>query len=614
MVHAPDCDRRPDFLLHGTYLAWFQGRSSTRNRVRVKFAAPSAVPPAWRLVRWLLLLAFLPASTALLAGVPLTVDRLEADVPLADAAAVLAGDYDARWAVQPQAWIVPSPRHGTWYRISLRQPWSSTYSPMLRIFDPPGLHVRAWLPPDYVAQTASVYEPLADRGFTRESLVFRLPLDLGAGVPLYVHLAPERAIPRAIDVELVTVARAEDLVKARLEIFFPAIQLATVLVMLAFFFVLRERMYAYFVGHVVFLVLHELYSFGVGYDLPVLKWLTPLEVGPVWLMAALAAWLLCEFTRGYLKLPRTARGLDRILRLARWPLLGGAVMAMLPGLPTGWLSLALGSVFGVLVPLLILAGVQRWRRGDRSGAFYVCAWTPALSLVLVRVAQIQLDLPLPGWLVFSLPAAFAFSSVVLAFGLADYTLSVRKERDTATRLAARDPLTGTFNRRAILESLDNAFRHAREGRRPLSLLFLDLDHFKDINDRLGHAAGDTCLRALVDPIHSELREGDALGRYGGEEFLVVLPGATAANARLIAERIRTRVEAMRLVTAGEHVCFTLSIGVAGLDASVATADDLIERADRALYAAKAAGRNCVRTNQAGQHASVAAPMPSGTPD
>ncbi len=110
-------------------------------------------------------------------------------------------------------------------------------------------------------------------------------------------------------------------------------------------------------------------------------------------------------------------------------------------------------------------------------------------LVIVRVLQLRMQWPLPLWLEFGLPAALAYANLVLAFVLAGQTLSFRYERDVAHRLAERDPLTGVLNRRAILARLRSEFAKARQTGEPLSLLFLDLDHFKNVNDSYGHRAG-----------------------------------------------------------------------------------------------------------------------------
>jgi diguanylate cyclase (GGDEF)-like protein len=104
------------------------------------------------------------------------------------------------------------------------------------------------------------------------------------------------------------------------------------------------------------------------------------------------------------------------------------------------------------------------------------------------------------------------------------------------------------------------------------------------------------LRAVIGPIAGELRQGDALGRYGGEEFLILLPGAAASDAEIVAERIRRRVQEMPMLVSGTRIGLTVSLGVAAVDTEVAIPDDLVERADAALYRSKSGGRNQVSTH------------------
>ena len=542
-----------------------------------------------------MVLLFLLAARAMAQSIPVVVERLEPAVAENAAPQIVAGRYDNRFVAQDYVAITPSPQHHIWYRVRLSADWKADRAPVLRIFDPQGLVIRAYLPPAYLGVTDSIYDAQSNPGFSRHALTFVLPRTLKANVPIYLDVAPERAIPRQLAINDVVVAHVSDLAYSQLDVLFPAIQLATVLVMLCFFVALRARVYGYFVGHVFFLVVYELYEFGIGYTLPPLSLLAPLHARPMWLAATLAAILLLEFSSQFLELGRIAPRLDRILAAFRWPLAALALCAAIPALSTGWwVEDALCIIFLVMAPLLVATGLLSWQRGGRSGGFYLCAWIPGLLFVIVRVLQLGLHWPLPIWLEFALPAAFAFSSIVMSLGLADHTLLIRHERDVANRLAERDALTGVLNRRAILEQLRVAFLRARESEAPLSLLFLDIDHFKHVNDSYGHRAGDQCLRGLIDPIASELRQGDAFGRYGGEEFLIVLPGAAAVNAAVVAERIRARVEVLPLLISGTRIGLTLSVGIAAFDASVATPDDLIERADAALYQSKTAGRNLVR--------------------
>lgn len=160
------------------------------------------------------------------------------------------------------------------------------------------------------------------------------------------------------------------------------------------------------------------------------------------------------------------------------------------------------------------------------------------------------------------------------------------------RLAMHDELTGIYNRRHIVELLERQRQLFNRHGTPCSLALFDIDHFKQVNDRHGHAAGDEVLVAFVQRIQSLLRLEDAFGRYGGEEFLLVLPETHAAKAQLLAERIRQEVAASPLVILPQSLQVTLSCGIAELrgDEDV---DVWLNRADAALYRAKAAGRDRV---------------------
>jgi diguanylate cyclase (GGDEF)-like protein len=176
--------------------------------------------------------------------------------------------------------------------------------------------------------------------------------------------------------------------------------------------------------------------------------------------------------------------------------------------------------------------------------------------------------------------------------------------------ASHDALTGLANRRSAEERLEAACADAQRHHEPLSVLVLDLDHFKRINDRHGHAAGDQVLQGVGRILHQELRGGDLGARYGGEEFLVLLPHCTGGQAVDIAERIRERIAAMRIHVDGKILRITVSIGVSSLVADESAAA-LVARGDAALYAAKAGGRN--RCAAAPARPSPILPLPPGVP-
>lgn len=162
----------------------------------------------------------------------------------------------------------------------------------------------------------------------------------------------------------------------------------------------------------------------------------------------------------------------------------------------------------------------------------------------------------------------------------------------ALNQAFRDPLTGAGNRILLNDSLKREMELSKRFDYDLSILMLDLDHFKNINDGFGHLAGDEILKAVVDQIKTCVRQTDICFRYGGEEFLVLLNNANLANARLIAERIRMTISELTVDTTKGPLQVTVSTGLAMMKKDD-TQQDLINRADQALYQAKHSGRNKV---------------------
>jgi diguanylate cyclase (GGDEF)-like protein len=165
-----------------------------------------------------------------------------------------------------------------------------------------------------------------------------------------------------------------------------------------------------------------------------------------------------------------------------------------------------------------------------------------------------------------------------------------------SEVTARDTLTGLFNRGYVLEKIDSEMNRAVRHGSPMSFLMLDIDHFKQVNDTYGHPAGDEVLRSVGKLLRESCRIYDIPGRYGGEEFCILLPETKPVNTTAVAERIRNRLAKTTLNVGEANINVTASIGVAGLESpqeGLVSPTSLIDRADRALYAAKSRGRNRV---------------------
>lgn len=267
-------------------------------------------------------------------------------------------------------------------------------------------------------------------------------------------------------------------------------------------------------------------------------------------------------------------------------------------------------VLALSVVLQLVAAVFALRAIQHSGRFRY-PWLALAVALLLMVERRALPLvaalnDVPADFVNSLFGLLISAFMMLAlFGLVRMLNELRNTEIELRLLATTDALTGLLNRRQLLLELEAEIRRAQRGGRPLSVLMLDIDHFKAVNDRYGHAVGDEVLINAMVRCRQELRSIDLLGRLGGEEFAVVLPEADAAEALVAANRLRLSLAQTPLVTSVGPLTITISIGSVTMQPeTVAHATDapqpteimqqLLKDADDAMYIAKREGRNCVR--------------------
>jgi diguanylate cyclase (GGDEF)-like protein len=304
-------------------------------------------------------------------------------------------------------------------------------------------------------------------------------------------------------------------------------------------------------------------------------------------------------------------------------------------LPALWLAACLVPAFmasipyrivlssGLVAPLLAMAAVEFWRgRGEHlpsrwpiivilaSFALFFAARIPLIGVAPFPFGALPME---HGWV-----GAFNLLMFAHTILLSVLFVSLSKERlelDQRTK-AQTDPLTGALNRRAFIGRGERLLqRHAHE-RAPLCLVFLDLDHFKSLNDRFGHSGGDDVLMRFVGLLNASIRPTDFLFRIGGEEFCCLLPYTTTEQAHRVAERIRHQFEMTTVDIAGSPVKATTSLGIASTEAFGYELDTLMRRADMAVYAAKRSGRNRVMVANPGDEMPAAgdeASSESGTP-
>jgi len=168
---------------------------------------------------------------------------------------------------------------------------------------------------------------------------------------------------------------------------------------------------------------------------------------------------------------------------------------------------------------------------------------------------------------------------------------LRKAKDQLEGLAVTDGLTEVYNHRYFMNLIGEKFEASNKQSAPISLLMIDIDHFKALNDNHGHMTGDLVLRDVAQILKSSSRQADIVARYGGEEFAIILPETDSNQAEEVAEEIRTAVESYRFPNGNEALRVTVSIGIGTKDGGIDSVDRLISSADKALYIAKSAGRN-----------------------
>ena len=179
-----------------------------------------------------------------------------------------------------------------------------------------------------------------------------------------------------------------------------------------------------------------------------------------------------------------------------------------------------------------------------------------------------------------------------AVALSRQIRKLEKSNEELLQLASTDALTHVYNRRHFLAQSNTEFARAKRYGRELSIIMIDIDEFKSVNDRYGHAAGDLALISLAECCRKAVRESDIIGRLGGEEFAICCPEADISGAKIIAERLRTACEESLLHYQNHAFCITISLGITNIEHHDKTIEKVMQRADTLLYKAKEAGRNC----------------------
>lgn len=274
------------------------------------------------------------------------------------------------------------------------------------------------------------------------------------------------------------------------------------------------------------------------------------------------------------------------------PLLVMAVLNGVPAMVTG-LFLSATPIFGLMLfnsRHVLFATALIWFETILLGVAVSLGYLPDAPLYLKDAATPSFSLT---W--FLTQVLIGMPAVGLGLFIVGSLLkSLRSREDKILTLSRRDGLTGVWNRRYVTEMLEHELAVARRSTSPLSVVMLDLDFFKKINDEHGHAMGDRVLILTAATLQQAIRETDYIGRFGGEEFIAVLPACDEKTAMIIAERCRSMIAAIVVKIEGNIVPVSASFGVStAINSATVDTANLVDTADRALYKAKHAGRNCV---------------------
>lgn len=468
--------------------------------------------------------------------------------------------------------------------------------------------------------------------FDARSVRYRHPnfsLDLPPGEPVELLVRVESESSMQVPLELYTPAAFTELSRdAQLAIgLYYGILLALFFYNLVLWISLRDASYFWYLFHITAfgLVLFTLNGLGFEYLWPNWPWLADKSV-PLSICLALIG--MNQFTRTFLELPqRWPRGNVASLTVIGFFLFFGIASLWLPyriATPVAALAVLVG------IAWIVAATIRVVRLGYRPAQLLLLAWgmfllgTAVFTLLAFGVLPknffteygVQIGSALE-MLLLSIALGYRYAqlrneneriageaNVMLERKVAQRTREVRNAlmqlEEAHARLresSRRDGLTGLFNRTWFHEAFDRMVAEGRESRRPVSLLMVDLDHFKAINDRHGHLAGDECLRWASGRIAGALGDGALLARFGGEEFVAALPGHDLREAVAVAEAVRQTLASEPCPVHEGAITVTASIGVHTINAgALDDVDEAYEIADRAMYVAKANGRDCVRTS------------------
>ena len=521
------------------------------------------------------------------AALAVTVSRLDSDpVP----ARVIAGEFDSQFVFRPDAVIHETERAPRWWRVAIERAVPAGVQPQLVVQTPYLTRIEAWTPGEVLPVRRAITGTDADLEFSTRALVVPVPQGLAAGDAIYLRVHAAGAAPMQVAIEPLAQVHRADLVHVAWRTAILVSLALLSLLALGFWWGIGQRSYGYLLLTLLAQAAFFAISGGEVRMLPGVAEVLGSDPRIPRLFGLIAALSSLVFLIHYLDLRIRQPSMTRVL-VGCGAVLLALALATLAG-TAHWIAIVANATLLVAMVAVLSASVIGSLQRQRAAYFVLFSWLPMLALLSVRIGELFGLWLAPAWTGYAFPASFVLSGLVIMIGLSDSLLQLRRDRDRVSRLATFDALTGAMSRPALEERLRGCVADAHKRGLALSLVFFDVDRFKHINDDYGHQVGDSCLKIIVLRTRNRLRTYDMIGRWGGDEMIVVLPDTRLGEALGVAENLRSAVNCRPLSIDGHLFDVSISLGVAELAAGE-SAEHLIERADAALYGSKSAGRDRV---------------------
>ncbi|AUM11839.1 sensor domain-containing diguanylate cyclase [Ketobacter alkanivorans] len=559
--------------------------------------------------------------------------------------------HSSNWKLNQSTTFTQGYSASTWWlKLTLNNSDSAAQDRLLEIAYPGLDTVNVFIKHSHGLETFRLGDalPFDQRPIKSHTFIVPLQLDGNSATDIYLQIRSKSAIQVPLTLWQPAAYLKHDRGETLMQGFYYGVMIVMGIYNLFVYLAVREKNFLYYVCFVFSIPLFIASVKGFSFE-----YLWPNH--PNWNDQAII-WSLCFtimfgalFTESFLKLEK----------LGNWAVvLFRVLLVMITAILLASIVLPYRDVITLLIPLTtfccflgLMFGLMMWNKGGLSARYYTVGWAAFLTGgITLGLNKLNL-IPTNALTENTLQVGSSFEVVLLSFALAESINEDRRlrsqaqqnaleternvrqakeqalhlQQQVATELEARvrertqelevlnqqlaeisdtDQLTGLKNRRYLNRVLDEELIRCSRYRNPLSIILLDVDHFKQFNDNYGHLVGDDCLKSVGSTLKESIRNGvDCATRYGGEEFCIMLPETDVKGALEVAERIRTNIENMAFLVKGETVPVTVSLGISALlPNEQLKMDKLVKRADEALYAAKAAGRNrtmIARANQSG---------------